>query len=129
MVLKYESGQVIAEDIEDEQSIEIRNEYDNRNRLVSSGPYRENTPIGIHRFYNPDGDVISSKTYDNDGNVIAEGIVDEEGKKQGKWNDFYPTGEKKTDGQYTDNYRVGDWRFYRKNGKLEQKGNYRQDVA
>ena len=124
MVLKYASGQVIAEDIEDEETIEIRNTYDDRNRLVSSGPYRENVPIGIHRQYNPDGDVIGSNTFDNEGNVIAEGIVDEEGKKQGTWNDFYPTGEKKTDGQYTDNYRVGKWRFYRRNGQLEQNGTY-----
>jgi antitoxin component YwqK of YwqJK toxin-antitoxin module len=126
LVLKYEGGQVVAENISEEESIEIRDEYDERNRIVRSGPYRQNIPIGIHRVYDPEGNIIESTTYDNNGNKIAEGIVDEEGKKQGSWTDLYPEGEKKSDGQYVDNYRVGRWKFYRKNGQIEQTGEYRQ---
>jgi antitoxin component YwqK of YwqJK toxin-antitoxin module len=124
MVLKYADGQVIAEDIEDEETIEIRNEYDDRNRLVSSGPFRQNIPIGIHRKYDPQGNVIESRTYDNKGIMISEGIVDEEGKKQGPWKDYYPGGELKSNGQYKDNYRTGRWTFYRINGNTEQTGTY-----
>jgi antitoxin component YwqK of YwqJK toxin-antitoxin module len=124
MVLKYNEGQVVAEDVDEEENIEIRNEYDERNRLLKSGPYRENVPIGIHRQYNARGEVIASQTYDNKGNKIAEGIVDEEGRKQGKWNDYYPGGKMMTEGQYQDNYRTGKWNFYRKNGRIEQTGEY-----
>jgi len=124
IVLKYISGQVVAEDIDEEENIEIRSEYDEQNRLVSSGPYRQNVPIGIHRKYSSEGKVINSLTYDNNGKIIAEGIVDEEGKKQGKWKDLYPGGQTKTNGQYKDNYRTGRWSFYRSNGKIEQTGTY-----
>jgi antitoxin component YwqK of YwqJK toxin-antitoxin module len=124
MVLKYVGGQVIAEDIAEDEGIEIRNEYDEQNRLIRSGPFRQNIPLGIHRMYNPEGYVVSARTYDNKGNVIAEGIVDEEGNKQGNWNDYYPGGKMKTNGQYKDNYRTGRWTFYRENGKVEQVGVY-----
>ena len=125
LVLKYEGGQAVAEDITDEESIQIRNEYDDRNRLVKSGPYRHNIPIGIHRVYNAEGNVTGSKSYDNNGRKIAEGIVDEKGKKQGKWTDIYPEGKRKSEGQYTDNYRTGRWTFYRPDGQIEQTGDYR----
>lgn len=126
MVLKYEYGQVVAEDITDEEAIDIRNEYDERNRLIKSGPFRQNVPIGVHRTYNPEGEVIAAKTYDNDGRVTTEGIVNDQGHKLGSWKGFYPSGERKTTGQYLDNYRTGKWTFYRKNGRVEQTGEYRR---
>lgn len=124
LVLRYVGGQVVAEDANNEESIEIRNEFDRNNRLVRSGPFRQNIPIGIHREYGPEGNIIAAVTYDNQGVIIARGVIDEEGKKQGKWNDYYPEGEKKTDGQYVDNYRVGRWVFYWRNGRTEQTGEY-----
>jgi len=124
LVLKYKGGQVVADDVTEEESIEIRDEYDGQNRLVRSGPFRKNIMIGIHRVYNPAGEVIESRTYNNDGEVIANGIVDEEGKKQGAWKDFYPDGKLKTNGQYKNNYRTGKWKFLRRNGKVEQTGIY-----
>ncbi|MFC2111846.1 toxin-antitoxin system YwqK family antitoxin [Bacteroidota bacterium] len=126
MVMKYEKGQVVAENISDEESIEIRNEYDDRNRLVKSGPFRQNIPVGIHREYDQDGKITNARTYDNIGRMIAEGLVDEEGKKQGRWMDYYPEGEKKSEGLYTNNYRTGKWRFYRRSGRIEQTGDYNQ---
>ena len=124
VVLKYEGGQVVAEDVTDEESLEIRNEFDNRNRLVKSGPYRQNVPIGIHRTYDAQGSVIAAQTYDNNGILVSEGIVDEEGKKQGNWENYYPGKELKSMGQYTENYRTGKWTFFRRNGNIEQEGNY-----
>jgi len=124
IVLKYIGGQVVAEDIDEEESIEIRNVYDEQNRLIKSGPYRQNIPIGIHRSYNPGGAVKESVSYDNKGNIIAEGIIDEEGKKQGSWKDFFGGGKLKSQGQYKDNYRTGKWVFYRQTGKTEQTGTY-----
>ena len=123
-VVKYAGGQVVAGNEDEEDNIEIRSEYDSQNRLVKSGPFRDNVAIGIHRQYNADGEVVASRTYDNHGKLTAEGIVDEEGRKQGAWKDYFPDGKIMAEGQYKDNYRTGKWNFYRENGRLEQTGDY-----
>ena len=124
LVLKYEDDQLIAEDVELEEGVEIRNEYDDQNRLVKSGPYKQNIPIGIHRSYDPTGEVTGSFIYNDYGEVVSEGIIDNEGKKRGVWKDYYTSGETKAEGQYENNYRSGKWKFYHKNGQVEQTGDY-----
>ena len=74
--MKYENDQIIEEDVTDEEGVEIRNEYNEQNRLIYSGPFRQNIPIGIHRYYHPDGEVVDAKIYNNEGKIIAEGDYD-----------------------------------------------------
>jgi antitoxin component YwqK of YwqJK toxin-antitoxin module len=125
--LRYENGNVINESSEELNEVEVRNIYDENGRLVSGGPYRENIPIGIHRSYDASGNVTGSTIYDNQGNVISEGIVTEQGVRQGKWINYFLSGEVQSEGSYIENERSGAWNFYRKNGKLEQQGSYRND--
>jgi antitoxin component YwqK of YwqJK toxin-antitoxin module len=124
LVLKYVDDQLIAEDIEEDEGVEIRNEYDDQNILVKSGAYKQNIPIGIHRSYNPAGEVIASTIYNDYGEVVSEGIVDNEGKRRGLWKDFFATGELKAEGQYDNNFRMGNWKFFNKNAQVEQTGDY-----
>jgi antitoxin component YwqK of YwqJK toxin-antitoxin module len=124
LAMKYENDVVVEENVEDDESIEIRNEYNEQNRLVYSGPYRQNIPVGIHRYYHPDGEVVDGKIYNDEGKVVSEGIIDDEGKRHGQWVDFYTTGEKRAEGKYENNLREGRWTFYRKNGKIEQTGTF-----
>jgi len=124
LAMKYENGLLVEENVEDDEDIEIRNEYNEQNRLVYSGPYRQNTPVGIHRYYHPDGEVVDAKIYNNEGKVISEGIIDDEGKRHGQWIDYYTSGEKRAEGKYENNMKEGRWTYYRKNREIEQTGNF-----
>ena len=125
--IRYENGKIINEKADETDEIEIRNTYDENGILVASGPFKENVPVGIHRKYRKDGNVTESTIYNDSGRIISTGIVNEKGEKEGDWTDFYPTGEKRDEGKYTNNKKSGTWKFYRLNGTVEQVGNYRND--
>jgi antitoxin component YwqK of YwqJK toxin-antitoxin module len=120
----YENGAIVKSNVEDQPEIEIINKYDQANKLIYSGPFRNNVPVGIHREYGSDGKVINSKRYNDNGLLLSEGIVDEAGNMNGKWKDLYPSGKVQAEGQYTDNRRSGMWKFYNDSSKVEQTGSY-----
>lgn len=125
VLLKYENGN-IKEDIETvDENIDIKNEYDQAGNLIFSGSYKNNVPVGIHRKFDANGDVINSFIYNNNGNLLSEGIVDKDGKKEGKWKYFYENGKIKAEGNYVSNQEQGQWTFYYNNGNVEQKGEYK----
>ena len=124
LLLNYDKGNLVTEKVEEEMNVEIRNNYDSQNRLISSGAYRNNIPVGIHREYGPDGSVTAARIYNDLGKVISEGIIDVAGKRQDEWKDYYPDGNLKAMGSYLDNLRSGKWTFYFKNGNIEQTGEY-----
>jgi len=126
LTLRYEKGVIVENNaIDDQEEIEIRKEYDNDGSLKFSGPYKRNTPIGIHREYSKDGEVINSKIYDNNGNIVSVGIVNEKGEKQGKWKNYYTKDKLLSEGKYVDNEKTGTWKYCFKNGRIEQTGKYR----
>ncbi len=124
VTLLYENGKVTGTDIDNSAEIDIQNRYDDSGKLIYSGPFREGTPVGIHREYNPDGTVKNSRIYNDNGLLISEGIVDEEGNRRGPWKDFSASGSVIAEGAYTDSRRTGIWKFYNQSGKLEQAGSY-----
>jgi len=127
LLLNYNNGILVTDKDEKEQediNVEIRNNYDSQNRLISSGAYRNNIPVGIHREYGPDGSVTAARIYNDIGRIISEGIIDVEGKRWGEWKDYYPDGNLRAVGSYTDNLRSGKWTFYFNNNNIEQKGEY-----
>ena len=125
--IRYENGKVINDAPNESESIDIRNVFDENGVLISSGPYKDNIPVGIHRAYASDGSVSSAKIYDNSGNVISTGIINDKGEKSGDWKDYYSSGELRDEGKYENNMRTGSWNFYRKDGKVEQTGTFRND--
>jgi len=125
MAMLYDHGELVEESLDDDPDIEIRNRYDKEGRLIYSGPYREETPVGIHREYNISGEVINSYIYNDNGIIVSEGIINEEGQRSGDWKNFYPDGSLMEEGAYQNNRRFGQWNFYNKKGKLIQKGGYR----
>ncbi|MBK7132162.1 MAG: toxin-antitoxin system YwqK family antitoxin [Bacteroidales bacterium] len=124
LTMLYENGAIVKSRVEDEPDIETVNKYDQDGKLIFSGPYRNNVPVGIHREFGKDGKVINALIYNDNGVKISEGIVDEAGNHNGKWKDFYPDGKIQAEGQYTDNRRSGQWKFYNAAQKVEQTGGY-----
>ena len=124
LTMLYDNGSLVKSEVEDEPDIEIENRYDQNNKLIYSGPYRNKIPVGVHREYSADGKVTNSYVYNDNGLLISEGIVDESGRFNGKWKDLYPDGTTLAEGQYSDNRRTGVWKFYTASGKLEQTGSF-----
>lgn len=124
LTMLYDNGSIVKSRVEDEPDIEIVNKYDQGGRLIYSGPYRNQVPVGIHREYGTDGKVINGFRYNDNGLLLSEGIIDESGNLNGRWKDFYPDGKIQSEGQYADNRRTGIWRFYNPEGKVEQTGAY-----
>lgn len=124
LTMLYDNGSIVKSKVEDEPDIEMENRYDQNNKLIYSGPFRNKIPVGIHRDYGTDGKVINAHVYNDNGLLLSEGIVDEGGKFNGKWKDLYSNGTTQAEGQYSDNRRTGVWKFYNSEGKMEQTGSY-----
>lgn len=124
LTMLYENGAIVKSKVDDEADIEISNKYDQDGKLIYSGPFRNKIPVGVHREFNKEGKVINAFLYNDNGLLMSEGIVDESGKYNGKWKDFYPDGKVLAEGQYTDSRRTGNWKFYNISQKVEQTGSY-----
>ncbi|MBI1287212.1 MAG: hypothetical protein GC178_06495 [Flavobacteriales bacterium] len=120
--LKYEDGILIPEP-EELAKLDIKREYYPNAQVKSVGSYNKGVKEGVHREFSMDGKVTGAKIYSK-GKVTGEGIVDEAGRRQGPWKEFYETGELRSEGKYKDGLREGDWVFYYKDGKEEQRGSY-----
>ena len=124
LTLLYDNGAIVESANTNDTEINIVNRYDDENRLIYSGPYRDNIPVGVHREFGPDGTVTKSYIYNDNGLLLSEGIVDESGNRNGYWKDFYANGSLMAEGQYSNNVRSGIWKFYNVNGTIEQTGSY-----
>ena len=124
MTLLYEDGKLVQQVEEKNEEISIRESKDENGNLIS-GPFIEDKPVGIHKTYDIKGDVIATKVYDDFGVLLSEGIIDREGKKEGTWTEYYPSGKTRASGEYKNNNREGKWTFFFEDGKVEQEGSYR----
>jgi uncharacterized protein len=124
LTMLYENGAIVKSKVEDAPDVEIVNKYDENNKLIYSGPYRNKIPVGVHREFGKDGKVTNSFIYNDNGLLMSEGIVDEGGNFNGRWKDYYPDKQIKAEGTYTDNRRTGIWKFYNSAGKMEQTGSF-----
>ena len=124
LTMLYENGSIVKSRVEDEPDIEIVNKYDDDNKLIYSGPYRNSVPVGVHREYGKDGKISNAFIYSDNGLMISEGIVDEGGNRNGKWKDYYNDKKLQAEGAYNDNRRTGLWKFYNPASKVEQTGFY-----
>jgi uncharacterized protein len=124
LTMLYENGAIVKSNVEDQPDIEIVTKHDENGNVTYSGPFRKDTPVGVHREFGKDGKVTNAYIYNDNGLKISEGIVDVAGNRNGKWKDLYPNGKTQAEGQYTDNRRTGQWKFYNIDQKVEQTGSY-----
>ncbi|MDP4952358.1 MAG: hypothetical protein NWQ53_01830 [Flavobacteriales bacterium] len=123
---KYQGGQLLT-DADEAQLLDIRKEYFESGKLKLVGSYKNGSKQGTFREYDEEGNVIQSYVY-KENLLLGEGIVDDEGRRQGDWKIYYPTGEIQAEGAYVDGLREGPWVFYHAEGKIAQKGAYRLDL-
>jgi uncharacterized protein len=122
----YSGGEII-EGADAAVMLDIRKEYYEDGTLRMIGSYREGSKQGVFREYDKSGEIINSYVYEN--NVkYGEGVVDPEGRFQGPWKIFYPTGEVKAEGSFVDGMKDGEWTYFFTNTKVEQRGSYTLDL-
>jgi len=121
-VEKYDND-VLITDAPETRQMEIRTAYHANGKPSVTATYYKGVPDGIRREYDENGTVIKGYVFTN-GILKFEGITDEDGKRQGHWREFYPSGELKSQGNYVNSNQEGEWKFYFENQKIEIKGKY-----
>lgn len=118
----YAEGKMLEKADTAELDIEVRNKYDDDGKIIYTGYYRKDVPVGIHRSFNKEGNVINALLYNNNGVKLGEGIVTPEGKKEGPWKYYFESGKVKSSGSYANNLETGNWNYLFENGKTEETG-------
>lgn len=119
---KYINGNIV-EGAEETRILETRVDYykDGKQKVIQT--YLNNKPHGIRREYSEEGKVIQGYLF-NEGEIIGIGIIDENGKKQGSWQELYSIGKIKAEGSYVDSKPINNWKYYFPSGKIEMIGSY-----
>jgi antitoxin component YwqK of YwqJK toxin-antitoxin module len=121
-VEKYDNDVLII-DAPETRQMEVKTAYHANGKPSITATYYKGVPDGIRREFDENGTVIKGYVFAN-GVLRYEGITDEDGKRQGFWREFYPTGELKSEGNYINSKQDGVWKFYFENQKIEVEGRY-----
>ena len=113
----------IAEDAPQAVALDLRKSYHSNGQISRSGPWRDNVPMGAHRYYDESGYLVEVKVF-REGMLRATGMLDSLGRRTGPWIEFWPEGETRAEGTYLEGLRDGDWRFFARDGRLEQEGGF-----
>ena len=119
---KYVDG-VLQVNVAELVKLDVKTTYYESGKKKTSGTYKDGLAEGFTRKFSEEGEIIGSELF-KDGYKIGEGIYDARGYKQGKWKEFYITGELKAEGEYINDKKIGEWIYYHQNGKIEQRGKY-----
>jgi len=114
----------LVEDAPEAVVLDVRKTFHANGEVSRSGPWREDTPMGTHRFFDEMGHLVEVKVF-RDGVLTATGMLDSLGRRTGPWTEFWPEGELKASGPYAEGLRDGEWQFFARDGRLEQEGGYR----
>ncbi|MEN8137227.1 MAG: hypothetical protein ABFR62_02235 [Bacteroidota bacterium] len=125
---KYINGE-IQEDAIETAKLEVKRTYYSDKKLKSYKSYRNGVPDGVHQEFDASGKTNSTVLYKL-GIVVAKGgLLDEKGKRQGVWTEFFMSGEKKSEGKFVDGKKDGIWKFFFEDGEVEQLGSYKSGKA
>lgn len=122
---KFVDGEEVI-DAPEVAKLEVITEYYETGVISKVTSYKNGVAEGVSREYAEDGSIEKAVIYAG-GNIIAEGIMDEEGNKEGPWEEYYTEGGLRAKGSYTNNLKTGEWVYYHENGVLEQKGIYDEE--
>jgi uncharacterized protein len=119
---KYVDGEEVI-DAPEIARLEVVTEYYETGVISNITTFRNGIPEGVSREYNEQGEIEKAVIYAA-GNIVGQGIMDEEGNKEGLWEEYYLDGSLRARGNYLNNKKTGEWVYYHENGELEQKGTY-----
>lgn len=121
-IQKYVNGILII-DPPELAEYELKTDYYPDGSIKTVGSYKDGIAEGVRREYSQEGKITQAYSM-HQGRIIGKGIIDENGLKQGPWQEFYLTGRLQAEGSYTNDEKTGLWKYYFENGILEQIGAY-----
>ena len=124
-IVKYIDG-ILQEEAAELALLDRKRDYYPSGKVKVEATYRNGVPEGIRREFDEEGNVEKAFTFKN-GKLVAEGIIAANGQRQGFCKYYYPNGSLKSQGNFVDDTRSGEWEFYHQNGVLEQKGSYNKN--
>ena len=120
---EYRMGELIQTTAEDKDKFEIKRKYYPTGATKIVGTYKKGVPEGVFRQYDDKGNIDSAKVFSM-GRLLRQGRMDNQGREQGEWKEFYESGRLRAIGNYVDGKREGVWKFSYENDSLEQTGAY-----
>lgn len=120
----YKNGERVV-DAPEAVALDLRKAFHPNGTVSRSGPWREDTPMGTHRFFDEQGHLVHVKVF-REGVLNAMGSLDSLGRRTGDWTLFYASdGKRKAEGPYLEGKRHGEWKYYATDSRLEQEGEFR----
>jgi len=95
-------------------------------KIKTEGYFENGKPIGMHKSFAHDDDLITGTLYDAESNILGIGLLDIKGRRQGKWTFYNPESVIISIGYFKEDIRTKEWVFYFDNGNIEQQGHYKQ---
>lgn len=119
----YRNDSIVRDSISNDELV-LRELVDSIRGITERGTFLGKLRVGNHFFLS--GDKFDScLVYNSIGVLQAEGPVDAEGYKKGSWSEFYDASRAvKAKGDYALSQRVGSWKYFYRNGHIEQKGTF-----
>jgi len=105
------------------KKVAVKKRYFPNGQVREQGAFLEDKPVGMHTMYDSSGTPLITEVFEN-GVLVSKGMIDNQGRKQGEWSEYYYEGEVKSLGSYVDDLKEGVWKYYYKNQVLEQQGSY-----
>ena len=121
-VEKYTNDQ-LQEDAPETKVLDKKTAYHANGKPSITTTYYKGVEEGIRREFDTAGTVIKGYVFNN-GFLRYEGITDLDGKRQGIWKEYYPSGELRSQGKYVNSVMVGEWKFYFEDKRIEMVGSY-----
>lgn len=103
--------------------VKLQKSFFENGNVKSQGSFIEGTPVGIHTYYDSLGNAENARYYLS-GFLVSEGRVDNQGRKQGEWKEYFSNGNVKSVGSYLDDLKTGSWKYFFSEGQKEQTGDY-----
>jgi antitoxin component YwqK of YwqJK toxin-antitoxin module len=124
LTLLYQEGKLISnvDDVQSKAVEKTENYSDGKPKHI--GSYVNDKPVGIHKEYKTDGSVEMAYIYNDNSELVSKGVIDDDGKREGPWEEYYGNGKILSKGIYKNNQRTGSWDFFYENGKKEQTGEF-----
>jgi antitoxin component YwqK of YwqJK toxin-antitoxin module len=124
---EYRMGELLASRTEDREKFEIKRKYYQTGATKIVGTYKKGVPEGVFRQYDEKGNIDSAMVFSK-GRLLRQGRMDNQGREQGTWKEFYESGHLRGIGNYVDGKKEGEWKFSFENDSLEQVGEYVRGV-
>ncbi|MBO4741943.1 MAG: hypothetical protein J5605_09960 [Bacteroidales bacterium] len=121
-VENYING-ILQTDAGNTKKLESRIDYHPNGKFKTIASYFKGVPEGVRREYDTAGKVVAAYIF-SEGALIAEGILDDQGKRQGEWTEYYTGGEVRAKGNYKNSKPIKKWKYFFENGKVEIMGEY-----